>query len=35
MGKMMEQAGSMLHIPKDVAAGEPVIRAQERVHREL
>ena len=25
MGKMMEQAGSMLHIPKDVAAGEPVI----------
>ena len=25
MGKMMEQAGSMLHIPKDVAVGEPVI----------
>ncbi len=25
MARMIEQAGSVLHIPKDVAAGEPVI----------
>ena len=25
MAKMIEQAGAMLHIPMDVAAGEPVI----------